>query len=535
MDSWATHASPSSVKFEDSPTESLLSTPGEMYPSLFGTDSSPAATVNPLEMLSPKSFSEEKQSDIAMLSSLTALTQPPAATATATATPEPEKKPVKKRKSWGQVLPEPKTNLPPRKRAKTEDEKEQRRVERVLRNRRAAQSSRERKRLEVEGLERRNKELERALHDAHQTNLALLEEIRKFQRSSGVVSRTSSAFEGLRQSPVTFSQTLFGSQDGHTPAIGDANSLEQLLKSIPSPTNTTVNPASLSPALSPIPETEEEQTTQPAAVATPLADATTPTANASPDATQHPAAMLCQDLQSTVAPSGGSAPPPPVPAGLSLGDSFGMPEANDTDRYVLESGLVATPNSSDFEYDHLAGDDSAAFQFTTNSYEFDFNEFITDGELNVAPSNEQQPQHLHSRNVADSSLLNPETPFSSEDPYLQPHSGASLDGCDDGGLAVPLAGGEPQQQQHRRGPTGTLPSKEVLLTLLWALKVEERRLQIRNQVKTSSKLGKPSVPQTTTPAVNKATYVLKVLPKRSLEAESPVSLGCPGPKRRRVQ
>lgn len=113
-----------------------------------------------------------------------------------------------------------------------------------------------------------------------------------------------------------------------------------------------------------------------------------------------------------------------------------MPEANDTDRYVLESGLVATPNSSDFEYDHLASDDTTAFQFTTNSYEFDFNEFITDGELNVAPSNEQQPQHLHSRTVADSSLLNPETPFSSEDPYLQPHSGASLDGCDDGGLAV---------------------------------------------------------------------------------------------------
>ena len=29
-------------------------------------------------------------------------------------TPAPEKKPVKKRKSWGQQLPEPKTNLPPR-------------------------------------------------------------------------------------------------------------------------------------------------------------------------------------------------------------------------------------------------------------------------------------------------------------------------------------------------------------------------------------------------------------------------------------
>jgi transcriptional activator HAC1 len=69
--------------------------------------------------------------------------------------PEPtaEKKPVKKRKSWGQELPTPTTNLPPRKRAKTEAEKEQRRIERVLRNRAAAQSSRERKRKEVEALE----------------------------------------------------------------------------------------------------------------------------------------------------------------------------------------------------------------------------------------------------------------------------------------------------------------------------------------------------------------------------------------------
>lgn len=40
-----------------------------------------------------------------------------------------------------------------RKRAKTDDEKEQRRIERVLRNRQAAQSSRERKRQEVEKLE----------------------------------------------------------------------------------------------------------------------------------------------------------------------------------------------------------------------------------------------------------------------------------------------------------------------------------------------------------------------------------------------
>lgn len=81
-----------------------------------------------------------------------------------------QSKPAKKRKSWGQQLPEPTTNLPPRKRAKTEDEKEQRRIERIKRNRAAAHNSRERKRQETDtlavALARANAELEayRKLH-----------------------------------------------------------------------------------------------------------------------------------------------------------------------------------------------------------------------------------------------------------------------------------------------------------------------------------------------------------------------------------
>ena len=81
-----------------------------------------------------------------------------------------QSKPAKKRKSWGQELPEPKTNLPPRKRAKTDDEKEQRRIERIKRNRAAAHNSRERKRQETEtlavALARANAEIEayRRLH-----------------------------------------------------------------------------------------------------------------------------------------------------------------------------------------------------------------------------------------------------------------------------------------------------------------------------------------------------------------------------------
>lgn len=99
-----------------------------------------------------------------------------------------DKKPTKKRKSWGQVLPEPKTNLPPRKRAKTADEKEQRRVERVLRNRRAAQSSRERKRQEVELLEQRNLQLQTICDRQQQLLRMALGELHELNPNSGTAS-----------------------------------------------------------------------------------------------------------------------------------------------------------------------------------------------------------------------------------------------------------------------------------------------------------------------------------------------------------
>ncbi|OAL00753.1 hypothetical protein IQ06DRAFT_294021 [Phaeosphaeriaceae sp. SRC1lsM3a] len=90
-------------------------------------------------------------------------------------------KPVKKRKSWGQVLPEPKTSLPPRKRAKTEDEKEQRRIERVKRNRLAAHNSRERKRQEYEVLQAEKDQMEADLK-SFKERMAQMEAELKFYR-----------------------------------------------------------------------------------------------------------------------------------------------------------------------------------------------------------------------------------------------------------------------------------------------------------------------------------------------------------------
>lgn len=70
-----------------------------------------------------------------------------------------EDHPKKKRKAWGQPVPEIVPILPPRKRAKTAEEKEQRKNERILRNRRAADKSRQRQKAAQAELEQQNKTL----------------------------------------------------------------------------------------------------------------------------------------------------------------------------------------------------------------------------------------------------------------------------------------------------------------------------------------------------------------------------------------
>lgn len=105
MASWtaSTPASTPQVKFENSPAESFISTPGaDMYP-LFGTPA--PSTMNPLEsVMTPSSVADDQSED----------SPDPAGESADSPAPDGEKKPVKKRKSWGQVLPEPKTCLPPR-------------------------------------------------------------------------------------------------------------------------------------------------------------------------------------------------------------------------------------------------------------------------------------------------------------------------------------------------------------------------------------------------------------------------------------
>ena len=162
-----------------------------------------------------------------------------------------------------------------RKRAKTDDEKEQRRIERVLRNRAAAQTSRERKRLEMEKLEtekirmeEQNQFLLQRLTQMEVENSRLSQQVA--QLSAQVrSSRSTTPISNKASSPppvpaITESPTL-------TPTLFKQEGEELPMERIPFPT----------PATSAL---EYSPTLQPSTLAE------------TSDATQHPAAVLC-DLQ----------------------------------------------------------------------------------------------------------------------------------------------------------------------------------------------------------------------------------------------
>ncbi|GKT62176.1 transcriptional activator hac1 [Colletotrichum tofieldiae] len=362
------------IKFEDSPAESFVSTPGELYPSLFGeANSATDNTVDPSDMMTP------------LLSTTTLPSQhpPPRVLLPPELDPPPRRRNRRRSGSPGdRFYPSPKRISP------QEDEKEQRRVERVLRNRRAAQSSRERKRLEVEALERRNKELESALQNVTKANQLLVEELNKFRRDSGMLTRSSSPLDPLHTNSVTLSQELFSSQDGHRPSMDETKSLVDDLMTSSQP-NATVNPASLSPELSPIPENNEVSGEKQQTAETSIAKSTS-------DLTQRPAAMLC-DLQchlSEELPQSWLASQTPLHPTLAF--------------YLQLQTLLVT---------------SAVIL----SDPFDINEFLHDEVNGTAVAADPE----FGRDPTNS-----ETQVSSENPNLQPHSGASTYGCDDGGIAV---------------------------------------------------------------------------------------------------
>lgn len=377
------------IKFENSPTESLadsfISTPGTQYPSLFDT-------MDQSELMSPQSFDDDSMFGGSMRGESTS------------GTPAPEKKPVKKRKSWGQQLPEPTTNLPPRKRAKTEAEKEQRRVERVLRNRRAAQSSRERKRQEVEKLDEEKQQLERTLRDMElqlaNERAKRLEAERELELERASNGKNMTVFRGsspahteqFRQapSPVTFSQELFSSRDAPRQSVSSPYSIAS------ESSVQTVNPAALSPEIRAVDDS----------------------ANASSsDMTQHPAVSVGR----TTALDGFNFSDNNVSRnGLHPSNNhtyqfnyFDAPQPSESDISFLENRVLPLTDSFDLNLDHLAYDNNGVI-----------NDFNIEDFLHHDENNQPAPDAQSSDSLAESTAS------------LQPLFGASTYGCDDSGNAV---------------------------------------------------------------------------------------------------
>lgn len=160
------------------------------------------------------------------------------------------------------TLPLPQGALPPRKRAKTKDEKEQRRIERIMRNRQAAHASREKKRRHLEELETKfevltktNAELEEQLKRAVlsqtnaqeqqmllQTRLEQLENTIKLAKSSGDVSVLDSICQTSWPSNTTTKPSTTSFTSPSLPATSECTSPESLqLLSIPSLSNSVGN------------------------------------------------------------------------------------------------------------------------------------------------------------------------------------------------------------------------------------------------------------------------------------------------------
>lgn len=123
-------------------------------------------------------------------------------------------------------------------------------------------------------------------------------------------------------------------------------------------------------------------------------------------------------------------------ASFSLGDSFRLSAALDADRYVLESGLLASPDASSIDDDYLAGDSAAGFANQPDFDLFDINDFLTDDANNVASDIVAASNYAAADHELDLEIHDPETQISSDYPIQQPQSGASSLGCDDGGIAV---------------------------------------------------------------------------------------------------
>ncbi|KAI5283516.1 hypothetical protein KEM54_002072 [Ascosphaera aggregata] len=288
-------------------------------------------------------------------------TSPEQATSTTSTTSSlTEKKPLKKRRSWGQELPIPKTNLPPRKRAKTEDEKEQRRIERVLRNRAAAQTSRERKRLEVEKLETEKKQVEtenglllQRLAAMEAENRRLAEQVAQLQQSVSSASSSPSPF--TTATTTTPASAITSPPNATSPVVArvrgtreESPTLSFTLFKQEHREKSSFDRLPFFPRYTPGGDDDSRLSTASAAAAAATTTSSSLTAfNETSDMTQRPAAMLSNSNESADL----LAPP-----SLSFFEGSGPESISSADDFENDYPRSLSPLSSDGFNDMLFGD-----------------------------------------------------------------------------------------------------------------------------------------------------------------------------------
>jgi len=96
-----------------------------------------------------------------------------------------------------------------------------------------------------------------------------------------------------------------------------------------------------------------------------------------------------------------------------FGGYFNLPEPTESDRLILENGILPIADSFDLNYGHLAGDNDNVLD------DFNINDFLHHDEIT-----QPAPEVQSSDSLAETTAS------------LQPQLGASSYGCDDGGNAV---------------------------------------------------------------------------------------------------
>lgn len=374
------------------------------------------------------------------------------------------------------------------------------------------------------------------LRNQQKTNEMLMDELNKIRQGSGV-SRSSSPLDGLQPSPLTLSQPLFGSsKDGSAQAKpGMMNDFILMPEQ-----DGTVDPASLSPELTPVPDDNAPTSATEDVVMTPTPVATTS------DEIQHPAAVLC-DLQcpSVEVPQSWKASQQPSPLALSLFlqlqmlltassvmlSAFRQPLT--LIRGALKANLVLHPTPSILST--IIWLVTRPPNFRTSTSTSSSAPTTLAAQLRARPREAtRSPKNTRTQFSASSTLrIKSLQKLLTSSPILaRPLKDATMEllrlvskkGGDD--QVEELALGSPGIKGDRsRGPQtwpeGTsLPSREVLLTLLWAIQIEERKLELLSRGATiassspSSRPGSSVLPEQT-PTQN---FVLSVTSlKRSRE------------------